>query len=156
MTMKKTTFVFALLLFTACAPVASALPEDELNSVTELPSPTTAPTAEPTDVPEPTATAQPAADEAQTPNNPVQKVRKGVAESLGVSVEEVTVISAKAVTFSDSCLGAAAPGEMCLQVLTPGLIIVLDTPKGELTYHASKDGERFLPGSGEGIVLPES
>ncbi len=83
-------------------------------------------------------------------------MREGVAESLGVSVDEVTLISAKEVTFSDSCLGAAAPGEMCLQVLTPGIIIVLDTPDGELTYHASKDGERFLPGSGKGIVSPES
>jgi hypothetical protein len=42
----------------------------------------------------------------------------------GTAVLE-SVIFTLAVMFSDSCLGVAQPGEVCLQVLTPGTYSVV-------------------------------
>jgi hypothetical protein len=58
------------------------------------------------------------------------------------------------VEWPDACLGAALPGEMCAQVITPGFRIVFDSPQGPIEVHTNATGDfyRLVPPSGPGGV----
>jgi hypothetical protein len=43
-----------------------------------------------------------------------------LANQLGVSVEDVVIVSTEQAEWSDSCLGLGGPAESCLTVVTPG------------------------------------
>jgi hypothetical protein len=50
-----------------------------------------------------------------------------------------TLVEVRSVTWPDSCLGISRPDTYCLQVLTPGYLVLLDDPRqGRIEYHASR------------------
>lgn len=73
-------------------------------------------------------------------------VRDHVVETLGIPAGQVVLKSSQAVTFPDGCLGAAKPDELCLQVLTPGYRVVVETPQGELIFHTNENVSVIRPG----------
>lgn len=66
---------------------------------------------------------------------PVQNALKLAAQSLGVAPEQVTVISAEAVKWPDASLGVRRPGQMYLQVITPGYRVIVQSGDRRLEYH---------------------
>ncbi len=66
-----------------------------------------------------------------------------VAQEMGVAEDQIRVAGFEAVEFNDSCLGLAGPGEMCLQVITPGYRVDLQTPDGERAFHTNRTGDIF-------------
>jgi hypothetical protein len=59
----------------------------------------------------------------------------------GVQIEEIRVVTAEAVTWSDGSLGCPEEGQMYTQALVPGYRVVLDVAGEELAYHASETGD---------------
>ncbi len=81
-----------------------------------------------------------------------------LADQLGLSPDEITVVSAEPAEFSDGCLGLGGPAEMCAQVITPGWIVMLSA--GGQPYEAHTDatgvqvriaGEGMQTGSSDAI-----
>jgi len=84
-----------------------------------------------------TACDAPAPDSSKPPepagaSNPETIARSVVAETLGIPISDVQIISAEPVEFSDSSLDCPAPDTAYMQVITPGHRIV-----------AEGDGRRF-------------
>lgn len=123
-------FALALLLLvmaTSCSP-----PSERISS----PEPTaTVTTAAPTPV------ISPAASSASAPSEElVRSAQRSLGEAMNVSPEAITLQQAEAVEWSDACLGAAQPDELCAQMMTPGYRLTFATPKGEYTVHSDRTG----------------
>lgn len=58
--------------------------------------------------------------------------------SWQVNADDVTVVAVEVVEWSDACLGAGGPAEICVQVLTPGYRITLQVDSHEYTYHTDR------------------
>ena len=65
------------------------------------------------------------------------------AGDTGVPENEIMVVTAESVTWSDGSLGCPEPGMGYTQALVPGYRVVLDVAGEEIHYHAGSDGEFF-------------
>jgi len=72
---------------------------------------------------------------------------------LEVTPDQLQVISFQEEEWPDSCLGLAAPDEMCLQVITPGYRILLQMNNQSYEYHTDQSGE-ILRVIGEAVLEP--
>jgi len=63
-----------------------------------------------------------------------------LADKLGLSPDDITVVSATQTEFSDSCLGLGGPAEMCAQALTPGWLVMLNAGGQEYEAHTDATG----------------
>ncbi|MEZ4503030.1 MAG: hypothetical protein R3C39_10430 [Dehalococcoidia bacterium] len=70
----------------------------------------------------------------------IDAVVADAATRLSTTEAGVQVIRSEAVTWSDACLGAAADGEVCAQVLTPGYVIWVGSTGDALRYHTDESG----------------
>lgn len=121
--MKKslTSIILLIFLVTACSPQAQATEGPIIDEE-----------ATPTPVPEELTPAQRAA--VQT-----------LSENLGLSPEEITVISTEAVEWPDSCAGIDRPEQACAQVITPGFQIILEANGRQVEYRTNEDGTVIGP-----------
>jgi hypothetical protein len=71
----------------------------------------------------------------------VEKAKEDLAQRLSISVIEIDLIEAKAVTWPNASLGCPQPGMVYAEVLTPGYLILLNTDNEEYEYHASRSTE---------------
>jgi len=77
-------------------------------------------------------------------NLPVfEPVRAYIIQTLGISEDELVLISYEPVDWPDSCLGVAQRGTACAQVITPGYLLFFDTPQGRIEAHLDKSGRIF-------------
>jgi hypothetical protein len=74
------------------------------------------------------------------PQPPEQAARGDLAARFAVSVDEIEVVSVEAMDWPDACLGLAAPGEVCAQVVTPGFEVTLAFGDGQFVYHTNENG----------------
>ena len=74
--------------------------------------------------------------------NLLEEVNEAIASlvAAGNSTDDLTVLRAEAVTWSDGSLGCPKPGRVYTQALVEGYLIIVDTPDGEKAFHA-KAGE---------------
>ena len=77
------------------------------------------------------------------PRELMDRVKADAARVTGRREEEISVVSAESVTWSDASLGCPAPGMMHAQVLTPGYRIVLRAGDRVLDYHAGRS-QKFI------------
>ncbi len=122
------------LLSAACAPLADP-------TLTPAPLPTTAPT--PTPAPEPT--------EPQIPLNapPAQLAAiRALVALLGLTADQITLVSVEEVEWPDSCLGVYRPEVACLQAITSGFRIVLEADGARYEYHTDTDGSVVVLATG--------
>lgn len=61
---------------------------------------------------------------------------------LGVALGDVQIVSSEATEFSDSCLGLGGPAESCLQVITPGWIVMADVAGQPYEVHVDGTGQQ--------------
>lgn len=74
----------------------------------------------------------------------VDKVMADMAQRLGVSVDSIEVVSVTPQEWRTSGLGCEQPGQMYLQVITPGLQIVLAAGDATYIYHTDLQGNFIL------------
>jgi hypothetical protein len=73
--------------------------------------------------------------------NLIDLAKKDLAQNLAIPAVEITVMDARAVTWSDASLGCPQEGYAYAQVLTPGYLIVLEHASNQYEYHAGKGTE---------------
>lgn len=73
----------------------------------------------------------------------VQQAAQNLADLLAIPTQEVQVSAYEQTQWPDSCLGLAKPGEMCLQVITPGWQVVLAVGGQTYEYHTDESGNRL-------------
>jgi hypothetical protein len=78
---------------------------------------------------------------------PVEAIVQELARQLGVEAASIQVVSIDAAEWPDSCLGAAKPDEMCLEVITPGYggIVEVNGVRYEFRSDLSGDQVRIIP-----------
>jgi hypothetical protein len=74
-----------------------------------------------------------------------EEVIKQLAENLSLQEGDISVVSRSEVEFGDECLGVAMEQVTCVEVVTPGQIIVLEANDIQYEYHVSSDGARIQP-----------
>jgi hypothetical protein len=88
---------------------------------------------------------QPPSPGPSTPaGGPVEQAKSDLAGRLGISADEVTLVSAEEVTWRDSALGCPEPGMHYAQVLTNGSRIVLTAGGKQYHYHSGGQRAPFL------------
>lgn len=89
------------------------------------------------------ATAQVDATATVVVPEPVTLLQTTLAGTLGLPVAEVRIAGVEAVDWSDTCLGAPRPDEMCAEVITPGYRVVFATPQGRYVIHTDQTGTSY-------------
>jgi len=74
------------------------------------------------------------------PSTVIDAAVADAAARAGVSLAEITVVSAESVTFPDGSLGCPEPDMMYTQVITPGYQVVVEAGGQEYDYRASARG----------------
>lgn len=87
--------------------------------------------------------ADPRSEPTALPPEVKDRLQTAVAEAVGISPDAVTLRMAAAVEWSNACLGAMQPGELCAEVITPGYRVVFATPQGEVTVHSDRTGSSY-------------
>lgn len=112
--------------------------------VTEVPSPTG-------DVPPlVTPTTMPEAGGADPDHPAVQAAIQALSNTLQADPSTITVVEVTPMEWTDSCLGLGGPQEMCLQVITPGYLVVLSVDGVEYQFRTDQSGDIIRQGSGIG------
>lgn len=101
--------------------------------------------AVPQNPPQPTIPVQPSL------RTVVDAVLADAATRSGRPVEELEVISAESVTWSDGSLGCPQPGMMYTQALVPGYRILVQAGDQRYDYHGSVRGGFALCPAGQAI-----
>lgn len=148
---------------TSEAPVSSE-PSVTETSVTE---PETSTTVEETTTTTPTTTTMPSSEDTVIPKPPPERVPPpspppvevgdgevpaaylaavvaDAAERAGVSADEVSVLEATAVVWSDGSLGCPEPGQSYIQMLIDGYRVVVSAGGRTLDYRLDGEGSFFV------------
>jgi hypothetical protein len=70
----------------------------------------------------------------------IQSAINAVSVGAGIPANQLVVHNVVSVQWPDSCLGAPQPGQMCLQVVTPGYRILLGNGVRLFEAHTNLDG----------------
>lgn len=132
--MRRVLFVLALftLMLTACAAEVGATEEPSIPETEETAAPTESATEAPTESP---AESTPVED----------AVVARLAENLGISPEDITIVSTEEVEWPDGCLGIQIEGLLCTQAIVPGFRVILDVNGREVEYRTNEDGTQIRP-----------
>lgn len=71
----------------------------------------------------------------------IDAVVEQAASETGVDLDDIRVVTAEAVTWSDGSLGCPQPGQAYTQALVPGFRVILEVDGEEMHYHASQSGD---------------
>lgn len=71
----------------------------------------------------------------------VIKARQALADTLGIGVENVEILSYEPAEWSDSCLGLGGAAESCLMVMVPGWKVELSAEGQPFTARTDELGE---------------
>lgn len=115
------------LLLAACAAGQLASPSASEQAVSDPPTPDETPAA-----------TMPTADISE---DAIAALVVMAAEDADATIDEVRVVSAEEVTWSDGSLGCPQPGMAYTQALVPGYRVVLEIDGKELYFHAAQGGE---------------
>jgi hypothetical protein len=79
------------------------------------------------------------------PSTVDELVAKQLAINLGLTANDIKVVSSSPVEWRDGCLGIAFEGTACAQMITPGYLIVLEASLRQYEYHTNQDASLILP-----------
>jgi hypothetical protein len=106
--------------------------------VSSSPTPTSTPTRTQTPTPTSTPTVTTTPDWSNEPA--VQAARQAVAAGNGVPIDQVILVSAQPVQWTDTCLGVPYPGQICGPALIPGYRVILRINAQQFEAHTNQDG----------------
>jgi hypothetical protein len=78
------------------------------------------------------------------PDDMVDDVLQLAVDETGVSRDDISVVTAEAVTWPDGSIGCPQDDMMYTQALVPGYRVILEVAGEELAFHASQEGD-FRP-----------
>lgn len=78
------------------------------------------------------------------PDVPVVAAVADLAGRLGIPVEEIEILDARAVTWRDGSVGCPEPGLAYTQAEVPGFLVVLRVDDASYRYHAGAGSSPFL------------
>jgi hypothetical protein len=133
--------LFAVLVSACSTPGSGVIVE-----VTATPTPPA-----PTETPAPT---EPASPDAEHPA--VQAAIKALAAALGISADQIRLVSLEAVEWPDSCLGVTRIDALCAQGVVPGYRIILVAAGQQYEYHTNADGTALTPAGELAAEAPTS
>jgi hypothetical protein len=111
---------FMILLISACAPQAAATSDPSV--IDELPTPIS------------------------TDLTPAQRIAiSKLAENLGITPDQIKLVSTEAVDWPDSCLGVSTEGIACSQIVTPGFRVILEFNGKTVEFHTNQDASVIVP-----------
>ena len=143
------TLLAALLAFAACTALPGTSPRPSLPTI---PPSLTFPPDDVTIPPDltipPDMTIPP--ELGDVPFSVFQQAAEQAAAAAGATIEDVTIVRAERVTWSDGSLGCPEPGQMYTQALVPGFWLVLRVGDQEFDFRASERGELKLCPIGQG------
>jgi hypothetical protein len=134
--------VAAGLLLAACSPTLGPTGTGDVSPLGTpgfqggQPGATVSPTVQP-----PEATAGPTAAPAELPEGSqqlVEQVKQDLAQRLNVPIDDISVVSVRAMEWPSSALGCPEPGTMYLDVITPGFEIILEANGQQYAYHTGR------------------
>jgi hypothetical protein len=67
--------------------------------------------------------------------------RADLAQRLQIDPDTIKLVSVEAVDWPDGCLGIQTPGIMCIQVITPGYLVILEADGKQYEYHTNASGD---------------
>lgn len=70
--------------------------------------------------------------------------RQNLATRLGLSVEEIRILQVQPHEWPDACLGLAAEGQLCAQVITPGYQVLLEVYNTLYEYRTDESGDLVM------------
>jgi hypothetical protein len=153
MEMRTAYVVPALLLILAlvgCAPTTEPTPEPIPTSPPPTwPAPTKTPAPQPDTSPLPEPGTSPISP-LPSPPTPAAAAGAYLASELGITPQEVTVLTSEPVEWPDASLGCPQPGMMYAQVITPGYSFLLDAAGKQYTIHTDLTGQSVI------VCQPES
>ena len=78
-----------------------------------------------------------------------EAARGKLAADLGIPIEDIAVEAVEDVDWPDASLGLPEPGQMYIQMITPGFRITLKHGTERYVYHANQSGTtvRYNPRS---------
>jgi hypothetical protein len=78
-------------------------------------------------------------------NGAVQAALQNLANALGISQDQVSLVSAASIEWPDSCLGIQRTNVTCAQMITPGYLIILEVHGRQYEYHTDSAGNQIIP-----------
>jgi len=72
-----------------------------------------------------------------------------LSESVGLPIDQITLVSTEAVTWPDGCLGVQSLGVVCTQALVDGFKIILEADGDQYEFHTNQDGSAVVLAVGE-------
>jgi hypothetical protein len=94
----------------------------------------------------PPAGQQPAPGGAETPAVPPEIVNRAavwLAGEVNVPVEDLRLVEAERVEWTDSCFGLGGPAESCLQAITPGWRLTFEVDGQQYEVRTDEAGSAF-------------
>lgn len=104
-------------------------------------------------------TPQPPGDEDMSGVVPDELIRQILADAVqrsGIGENEIEIVTAEAVTWSDGSLGCPEPGMGYTQALVDGYRVVIDAAGDELHYHTAEAGHFLYCEEPESEGMPRS
>jgi hypothetical protein len=92
----------------------------------------------------PAPSAEPCTDAATCQEQSTNIALQDLAAELAADSGSITVVSAQAVEWPDSCLGITREGVVCAQVITPGFRIILASGGNQYEYHTDNGTRAVL------------
>jgi len=71
-------------------------------------------------------------------------VQTALSSELKIDAQDIHLLSAEKVQWRDSCLGVERKGLRCLDVITPGYLLVFETSQGNYEAHTNDDGTSYI------------
>lgn len=68
-----------------------------------------------------------------------------LAQNLGLTEDQIGIVSTDAVEWPNSCLGISVDDTACAEVITPGYRVILDVNGNQVEYRTNEDGTVLIP-----------
>jgi hypothetical protein len=93
------------------------------------------------------ATPSDSNEKTKEPETPADAAVDELARQLGIDPKSIEVVSVSPVEWPNSCLGVPIKGVMCMDVITPGYIGILEANGIQYEFHSNQRGEQihFIP-----------
>ncbi len=73
-----------------------------------------------------------------------QKVRQALSDKAGIALDQIQVLSVEPVEWPDGCLGIRTRGVACIQVITPGYLVMLEADGQTFEFHTDAKANAIL------------
>lgn len=118
----------------------STPPEEQIHPSLTPPTGITSPVSTPLSTVLPLPLVPSPGKQGEVPPELIDAIKADLVARVGISSEDIEVVSAEAVLWNDGSLGCPEPGMAYIQALTPGYQVILRASGREYDYRASQQG----------------